>query len=223
VAAATEVFASATYAAEAAARIAVALPGSGSVVLTGGTTAARVYEHLAEADVGWGELDVFFSDERCVPPDDDRSNYGLARLLLLQRATPGSVHRMRGELDPEAAARAYDRAIEPAVRSGIDLELLGMGSDCHVAALFPGSPALGVESPLCLAVERPDGLGGLTLTPPALLAARRVLVIVAGGSKAEAVRRAVAGGEPPEECPARLLAAHPDVTFLVDEEAAREL
>jgi 6-phosphogluconolactonase len=217
---AAEVFSSATFAQEAAARIAISLPGSGSVVLTGGTTVADVYTALAGADVGWGELEVFFSDERCVPPDDAHSNYALVRRALLDGVEPAAVHRMRGEIDPPAAARIYDDEIAPAHERGIDLVLLGMGADCHVAALFPGSSALDVATPLCISVDRPDGLEGLTLTPPVLLGAARVLLVVAGAGKAEAVRRAVASDEPWTSCPARLLADHADATFLLDDAAA---
>jgi 6-phosphogluconolactonase len=218
-----EVLSGPRYADDAAARVALALPGEGSVVLTGGTTARPVYACLAEADIGWGGLDVLFSDERCVPPDDDASNFGMASEALLRGARPRRVHRMRGEEDPEAAARAYDKEIAPLVEHGLDLVLLGMGADCHVAGLFPSSPALGEDRRLCRAVDRPDGMRGLTLTPPALRAGSRVLLLVAGGGKADAVRRAVAGDEPPETCPARLLASHPDAVFLLDDAAAGAL
>jgi 6-phosphogluconolactonase len=97
--------------------------------------------------------------------------------------------------------------------------LLGMGADCHIGALYPASPALGADD-YCAPVDRPDGLAGLTLTPPAMLAARKILLLVTGAAKAEAVRRAVEGSEGPESCPVRLLADHPDATFLLDEPAA---
>ncbi|CAN5640798.1 6-phosphogluconolactonase [soil metagenome] len=215
-----EVLESERYGAEAAARVAMNLPGQGTVVLTGGTTAREIYGPLAEADAGWGGLEVFFSDERCVPPDDDASNYALARRHVLDRVGPRAVHRMKGEADPGEAARAYGREAASAVEGGFDLVLLGMGADCHVAALFPHSKALAAGSDLCLPVDRPDGLKGLTLTPPALVGAHRVLLLVAGENKATAVRRVVAGGEEVQGCPARLFADHPDVTFLLDEGAA---
>ena len=218
-----EVFDAPSYAAEAAARIVLGLPGEGAVVLTGGTTAEAIYREVAESDAGWGGLDVFFSDERCVPPDDPRSNYGMAVGSLLERVRPRAVHRMRGEDEPSAAARAYDDEITASERVPFDLVVLGMGGDCHIAAMFPGTDALHVASEFCVPVDRPDGLPGLTLTPPAIVPARRVLLVVAGDEKAEAVRRAVAGDEPPEECPARLLADHPDATFLLDEAAAARL
>jgi 6-phosphogluconolactonase len=218
-----EVLAGRRYADEAAARVALALPGEGSVVLTGGTTARPLYEALAGADIGWGGLEILFSDERCVPPNDAASNYAMASEALLEDVRPARVHRMRGEDDPEAAANTYHEAISVPVGRGLDLVLLGMGADCHVAGLFPASPALEERDRLCRAVDRPDGMRGLTLTPPALLAGRRVLLLVAGRGKAEAVRRAVAGDEPPASCPARLLAGHPDATFLVDDAAASAL
>ena len=214
-----EVFEAQSYAREAAARIALDLPGEGAVVLTGGTTARDVLREVAGSDAGWGSLDVFFSDERCVPPDDARSNYGMAARLLLDHVEPRRVHRMRGEDEPHAAARAYSEEITSAERPPFDLVVLGMGADCHIAAMFPGSDALKAPD-MCVAVDRPDGLRGLTLTPPALLPSHKVLLIVAGQNKAEAVRRAVAGDEPPDRCPARLLAEHGDATFLLDEPSA---
>jgi 6-phosphogluconolactonase len=217
---AAEVFAGHDYAPEAAARIALSLPGAGSVVLTGGATARPVYEALASSDAGWGSIEVFFSDERCVPPTDDSSNYLMVRRALLDPVGARRVHRMIGEDDPDAAAAGYHAEVADAARAGFDLLLLGMGADCHVAALFPESGALGESERLCVAVRRPDGLTGLTLTPPPLRGARRILLLVAGEAKADAVRRAVAGDEDPARCPVRLLAGHPDATFLLDEDSA---
>jgi 6-phosphogluconolactonase len=220
---AVEVFGTQSFASEAAARVAIGLPGEGSVVLTGGSTARAVYGSLAEANVGWGELDVFFSDERCVPPDDDASNFGMAARVLLEPVGAHRVHRMPGERDPEEAAAGYESELQPVVERGFDLALLGMGADCHVAALFPGSAVVQETARLCVAVDRPDGLRGLTLTPPALLSARAVLLIVAGRAKAEAVERALSGGVPARDCPARIFSEHPNVTFLLDTEAASRL
>ncbi len=116
-----EVFPAANYAEQAAARIALALPGAGLVVLTGGTTAAGIYPNLVESDRGWGELEVFFSDERCVPPDSEDSNFGMAKRLLLDHVEPGRVHRMRGEDPPEEAAAAYHEAAREAIERRLDL------------------------------------------------------------------------------------------------------
>lgn len=211
-----------SWAREAAARIAAELPERGSVIVTGGTTAERIYPELAGAN--WSGVAIAFSDERCVPPDDPASNYGMVKRLLLEPAgSTGTVYRMQGEIEPARGAERYNLAMGDVIATGIDLAFLGMGADCHIAGMFPGSPMVNVTSKLCLDVDRPDGMKGLSLTPPALLAARKILLIVAGKAKAEAVRRALEGGESPRECPVRALAEHDDVTFLLDPPAAHLL
>jgi 6-phosphogluconolactonase len=177
-----------------------------------------VYRKLVDEGSDWSGVQVLFSDERAVPPDHDASNYRMANETLLRAVRPRAVHRMHGEDAPGAAARAYAEEIAPLVADGIDLAVLGMGEDCHICALFPGSPALAATE-LCAAVDRPDGMKGITLTPAALRACKQVIVIVTGSSKAEAVRRALEGDEPPSDCPARALAVL-DTTFLVDEPAS---
>lgn len=207
------------YAAVVASKIGEALPGAGSVVITGGTTAAEVYRDLDPKR--WNDLDVFFSDERCVPPDEDESNFKMATDLFLGAST-ARVHRMEGELEPDEAARRYHDAIQPYVADGIDLMFVGMGADCHVGALYPLSNALEAADH-CAAVQRPDGLGGLTLTPQAMLAAKSIKVLVTGAAKSAALHRVLRGNEDITHCPARLLLQHPDVTFWVDEPAASML
>ena len=103
---------------------------------------------------------------------------------LLGPAGIDDVLRIQGEDDPDAAALAYERAIEPALAEGISLQILGMGDDCHIAALFPGSPALHETERTVIAVDRPDGLRGITLTPAALVNSDRTFVIVTGEDKA---------------------------------------
>jgi 6-phosphogluconolactonase len=203
-------------------RIADAVDGGTSLVLTGGGAAHEVYPHLGGMKHDWAEIEIAFSDERCVPPDDIESNYGMAKRLLLDAAGPGHVHRIRGELAPERAAVEYAASIRGMYERAFDVLLLGMGEDCHVAALFPGSPALD-STHLAEPVDRPDGIKGVTLTPLALLAAKKIFLIVMGEDKGPAVARAVDGDEPPEVCPVRLLAEHPDATFLLDEGAASAL
>ena len=219
----TEVFAEQDLPDRAAAWIGLELGDATSFVVTGGTTAERVYERLARKEVAWQGVEVLFSDERCVPPNDPASNYGMVDRLLFATSVPKTVHRMRGEDDPAQAAAAYSDEIVPVVEAGIDLVYLGMGADCHVGAMFPGSLALDETSELCRAVDRPDGMQGLTLTPPAILSGRKVVLVVSGSGKAAAVARVVNGSETPAQCPARLLAQHPDVTFLLDEPAAANL
>ena len=218
-----ETFDGSFFAPRAAARIAADLAGTTTVVLTGGTTAERIYPSLMETGLTLSGKDVFFSDERCVPPDHEASNFAMATRTLGTAIEEARIHRMRGEDDPEDAARAYSGEVRSAAQRGFDLVLLGMGGDCHVAGMFPGSAALDEHDELCAPVDRPDGLEGLTLTPPALLSAKRILLIVSGEAKAEAVARAVRGDEPVHECPARLLADHPRATFLLDESAGHLL
>ena len=211
------------YPQKAAARIAADLPPSQTVVLTGGTTAEKIYYPLAETGMDWTAKDIFFSDERCVPPEDDASNYKMARRTLLDAVGATKIHRMRGEDPPDGAAAAYSADVQAAAPGGFDLLLLGMGADRHVGAMFPGSPALEIKDSLCTAVDRPDGMRGLTLTPPAMLSATKILLLVSGADKAEAVARVINSQDPVSESPARLLADHPDVTFLLDESAASGL
>ena len=207
------------WAGGAAAVIADALPDRGNVVITGGRGAVRVYPRLAAQAARWGGIDVFFSDERSVPPDHVDSNYRMATMHLLGRVRPAIVHRIRGEAPPEEAAEHYSGEVEGRV---MDLIILGVGEDAHIAGLFPGSDALEAKRP-CVAVERPDGMHGVTLTPPVLLAATAVFFVVTGASKADAVARAVRGDEPPSACPARLFAAHTGATLLLDDAAAGRL
>ena len=220
-----EVFPEPEYAAVVADIIAGHLPGrGGSLVLTGGTTAKKVYPRLGTTGGPMlGGLELLFSDERCVPPDHDESNFKMATDLLFGGEAPSGIHRMRGEDDPEQAAIAYSDEVRPLVDRGLDLLLLGMGADAHVGAMFPDSPALAENEQLCRAVDRPDGMQGLTLTPPAMLSAQKILLLVTGEGKAATVKRVVEGNEPTESCPARLLADHPDATFLLDEPAASAL
>lgn len=214
-----EVFSVGDYAGAVAGMIEDALE-PGPVIITGGGTAAAVYRALARLDIDWDSRQVLFSDERAVPPTDMNSNYRMAAETLLEPAGIRNVMRIRGEDDPVAAALAYERAIAPALEGRLSLQVLGMGADCHIAALFPGSPALNELDHSVAAVDRPDGLRGITLTPPALVRAERTFVIVTGGSKAEAVRRALRDSDPIETCPVRLLRAP---IFLLDEPAASAL
>ena len=175
-----------------------------TIVLTGGSTVGPAYTRAAELEVEWRRASVWWSDERCVPPGDPRSNYGLARRTLLDRlARLPAVHRIRGELPPEEAAAEYDAALQGVE---LDLVLLGLGSDGHVASLFPGSPQLAERDRR--ATSGPAGLEPfverVTMTLPELLSARRIVVLATGAGKADAVARAFRG-EPDETVPARLL------------------
>jgi 6-phosphogluconolactonase len=166
----------------------------GSIVLTGGSTPGRSYELAAAFEPDWGRVAVWWGDERCVPPEDERSNYRLAAEKLLDRleTPPAEVHRIRGELPPAAAADELDRELQGVT---LDLMLLGLGSDGHMGSLFPGSPQLHVEDRR--ATSGPAGLepfvDRVTMTVPTIRSAGRIVFLVAGADKADAVAAAFAG------------------------------
>lgn len=192
-------------------------------VLTGGTTAEIVYRALARQTSLWQGLAVWFSDERSVPPEHEASNYGMVRRVLWGDRPPPLVCRMRGEDPPELAANAYDSEMNTAIAAGIEVALLSLGVDGHICALFPGSPAIEEREAWCVAVQRPDGLHGLTLTPIALQRARRILVMVTGTRKARVARRLLRGSENQQALPAAVMRSHPNVTLLLDSSAAAEV
>ena len=188
---------------------------SAHLALSGGTTPARTYELLASSPVEWQRTDVWFADERCVGPDDPESNYRLTAESLLEAAhvPPGQVHRMEGELEPAQGAHRY--ALELAAhlpadagtsQPVMDVIVLGIGPDGHVASLFPGSEVLrAVDPPSCIAISdspKPPP-ERLTLSLPVLRAARNCLLLATGASKADAVSAMLA--EPTEHVPASLL------------------
>lgn len=198
--------------------------GHCTLTLAGGTTPQSVYERMRDAslaqDVAWERVVVYFGDERCVPPDDPQSNYGMAAAALLQHVPipEGSIHRMEGEYaDPDAAARDYERLLP----ERLDVLLLGMGADGHTASLFPGSSALTEQQRRVLHVQAAaEPPCRLTITPPVIRAAETVIVLVTGSSKAGAVARALEGAYAPDELPIQLAL---DATWLLDRAAALSL
>jgi 6-phosphogluconolactonase len=196
----------------------------GSIVLTGGSSVAEAYERAAALEPDWGRVTLWWGDERCVPPDNELSNYRLAKEALLDRieAPPAEVHRIRGELAPEEAARELDEALA-GVR--LDLMLLGLGSDGHMASLFAGSPQLEVVDRR--ATTGPAGLepfvDRVTMTLPTIQSAAQIVFIVGGADKADAVAAAFEG-EPSHKIPASLaLLAPVDIKVFLDAPAASKL
>ncbi|HEX6491628.1 MAG TPA: 6-phosphogluconolactonase [Gaiellaceae bacterium] len=189
------------------------------IVLTGGSTPGRAYELAAELQTDWGEAGAWWGDERCVPPGDPNSNFGLAeRTLLGKLETKPRIHRIHGEDDPAAAAAAYERELRGTT---LDLLLLGLGPDGHVASLFPHSPGLEERERLVIPAEPKlePYVERITLTPPALRAARRIVFLVAGEDKAQAVARALAGPIDPA-VPGSVIRAESGETLAVLDRAA---
>ena len=198
--------------------------GHCTLALAGGATPRPVYERMATAplaeQVPWDRVAIYFGDERCVPPDDEESNYRMVRDALLRHVPipSASVHRMEGErADTNAAARDYERLLP----NQLDLLLLGMGADGHTASLFPRSPALAERTRAVVPVSRPPpSPSRLTITPPVIHAAAAVIVLVAGAEKATTVARALEGTYTPDELPIQLALRG---TWLIDHDAARHL
>lgn len=198
---------------EAAALAAIADKGFFTMVLAGGTTPRLLYQYLSappclDRNLNWQDVHFFWSDERCVNPDQPESNYGLARELLLSKVSfpPWHAHRIMADIGPPwMVARAYEedlrRFFSPhpdLMRDSFpcfDLILLGMGADGHTASLFPNSPVLG-EKTLWVA-EVPDPLGKpavprITLTLPILNQARQLIFLTAGAKKKAIIEKIAA-------------------------------
>jgi 6-phosphogluconolactonase len=197
------------------------------IVLTGGSTPRRAYELAAAAGADWSAATVWFGDERCVAPDDERSNYGMAAAALLDRLPESArprVFRMRGEDGPEAGADAYERQLRAELGDAprFDLLLLGLGDDGHMASLFPARPEVGETERLVVGVKDPGltpYVPRISLTVPVINAAERIVFLVSGAGKAPAVARAF-GGEPNPAVPASLAR---DPLVVLDPAAAAEL
>lgn len=208
---------------------AIARDGTFHLALAGGSTPRALYAALAGSEAEFARWVLYFGDERCVPPDDARSNYAMARgaWLGVSPHAPTRVHRMRGEDPPERAALAYERGLRAALGEPprLDLVLLGLGTDGHTASLFPGSPALAERERLVVTAEAPvTPVRRLTLTLPALHAARALLFLVQGSDKAPALRAVLAAEEDSPPLPARQVArGAARVTWLVDRDAAGDL
>jgi 6-phosphogluconolactonase len=184
-----------------------------TVALAGGSTPRRLYERLATCKFPWADTDVFFGDERCVPPDHEASNFRMALEALLARV-PARVHRMPGETCDAAAYEDELSRVFATAPPQFDLVVLGLGEDGHTASLFPGDPALDVTDRWVVRVERPD-YDRLTLTLPVLAAATTVMFLVSGASKRAVLRSLLAGADIPA---ARVRAE--EVIVVADREAA---
>jgi len=202
-----------------------AAAAGGQIVLTGGNTPRAAYEQVATQPDVWEHATLWFGDERCVPPTDERSNYRMANEALISRVHPRSVHRIQGELGPTEAADAYEHDLRVGGPPEFDLLLLGLGPDGHLASLFPGQQTLSERSRLAVGVPE-AGLEPyvprVSMTLPALSSAKRIVFLVSGASKADAVAAAFGpNAQPDPNVPASLLPPLArDVTVLLDAPAA---
>jgi 6-phosphogluconolactonase len=193
------------------------------IVLTGGTTPGRAYEEAAQREPDWSRAELWWGDERCVPPDHELSNYALAKRTLLDHLDrgPRAAHRIRGELGKEEAAGEYDEELDD---RRLDLLLLGVGPDGHIASLFPNARTLQRhERVLPAEAGFEPFVDRVTLSLPTLCGAEEVLFLLAGAAKADAARRAFA--EPPgPETPASLVRSQRGrTTAILDRAAAAKL
>ena len=214
------------------ARSAVAQRNRFSIALAGGNTPRASYQALASGlhgSVPWSKVDVFFGDERCVPPEHTDSNYAMASAALLSHVALAKrrVHRIVGELPAADAVRTYERQLrrtfgEPPAPT-FDVTLLGVGEDGHTASLFPGSPALEERERWVLAVEAPPQYPTrerITLTLPVFQRSREVWVLCAGEGK-RAVASAILGGAAAAQVlPAARVTGSERTLWLLDRAAA---
>lgn len=185
-----------------------------SLAVSGGVTPAAMFDLLADQDVDWNRVHLFWVDERTVPPGDPRSNYGMTLSHLIgPAAIPAeNIHRIAGEISPHEAARRYEFDIRAFFRCGVDtlprfdVIQLGVGGDGHTASLFPGDPLVENRESIAAAVYfEPASEWRVTLLPGVLLAARDLAVLATGGNKAEPLHRAWEGAYNPMLCPAQIL------------------
>ena len=198
------------------------------IVLSGGSTPRATYQLLAaRKDVDWGCAELFFSDERCVPPDHKDSNYRMVRESLLADGTvsPRKLLAIPTDGTPESAADRYDETLRQQYGAGslepgiplFHLTLLGLGEDGHTASLLPGQPVLNERSRWAAVVPEGRGEPRITLTYPALESSALIIFLVSGAAKRDALAQARGGA-----LPAGALKPQGEVLWLVDQAAAGE-
>lgn len=210
--------------------------GRFTIALSGGTTPRKLYGLLGSepyrSQIDWTLVHIFWSDERCVPPDSEESNYHLAHEVLLSKISIPAVqvHRMPADMpDRNAASQEYTNEMRRVFGTdgipNFDLIQLGMGPEGHTASLFPHQAALHEQQRLVVPVSVPKPPPDrLTFTPPLLNAARNVLFLVTGSDKADALHAVLEDPYNPDEYPAQIVRPpNGEVTWMVDTAAAAKL
>lgn len=202
-----------------------------SMALSGGSTPKLLFQSLAARhrdSVDWRKVNLFWVDERCVPPDDPESNYGMTREALLEKIDiPAScVHRIRGEEDPDSEAVRYSEVIERSVpwkneKPYFDVVLLGLGEDGHTASIFPGNESLFSAAETCVVAVNPySGQKRITITGRIINNAGTVIFLVSGKKKAEIVQKIICGGGKTEYPAEYVKPVDGKVIWYLDDEAA---
>jgi 6-phosphogluconolactonase len=214
---------------------AVAARGRARIAISGGSTPKPAFQLLADpnqpwrARMPWENLDLYWVDERTVPPDAADSNYRMTREALLDHVPlkPEQIHRMEGELDPHVAASRYESELrnsfrlEGAESPRFDLIALGMGDDGHTASLFPHTEAIHEMSRLVIANQVPQkDTWRITLTWPVINHASSVFFLIAGADKAEILNQVLTGPRDPEKLPSQLIWPSSGILTLILDKAA---
>jgi 6-phosphogluconolactonase len=210
--------------------------GRFTIALSGGNTPRKTYGLLGSepysSQIDWKLVHIFWSDERCVPPDSPDSNYRMAHEELLSKISIPNlqVHRMPADMpDRDAAAQEYTEEMRRIFGTDdipdFDLIQLGMGPEGHTASLFPHQASLHETRRLVMPVSVPKPPPDrLTFTPPLLNAARNVLFLVTGEDKADALKAVLEGKYQPDESPAQIVSPpNGEVEWIVDRDAAKKL
>ena len=203
--------------------------GKATIALSGGDTPKQTYSRLAEEEVDWSVVEVFFVDERAVPPNDDRSNFKHAKECLIDPAKipEAHVHRMRADdTDLEHAASEYEQILRTRVAVGqggvpsFDVMVLGVGDDGHTASLFPGMATVEITDKYVVAVGKTDREPRLTVTAPVIEQARAVFVLAVGAKKTNALERVWAVSGSLRDTPARVIRnARGSIHWVIDKAA----
>jgi 6-phosphogluconolactonase len=203
-----------------------------TLAISGGNSPRPVFTRIGQADLDWSRVDVFWVDERCVPPTDSLSNYRMASETLLKggKIPEANVHRIRGELAPGDAAATYVHDIEQffALPDGMlpvfDILHRGMGDEGHTASLFPGEPLIqnttGIAAHVWVEKVKMDRV---TLLPGVLRAAKRTVLQVTGADKAPAVREVLTGEKDPMTYPCQIASRDSRAIWFLDDAAASQL
>lgn len=206
--------------------------GRFSAALAGGSTPRATYQLLAlptqKPQIPWQHVHLFWGDERCVPPDDNQSNYLMVKNSLLDHVElpQQNIHRMAGELKPQEAAEKYSMELNDFFQGDIrfDLVMLGMGDDGHTASLFPHTEALNTTLPVTANFVPKLDTWRLTLSAEIINAAHQVLFLVAGENKARALAHVLEGKNDPDEYPSQKIKPEDgELIWLIDKTAAANL